>query len=82
MDTIRILSLVFLALFASLAHAEKPIDELIDVQIPVTLDGTHPSLDAVRSGIISGCMDISALCMLKRTELRCELSSSAGVAAN
>ena len=55
MDTIRILPFTFLILFAGHAHAAKSIENLIDIQIPVYVDGTYPSLDVVRAAIISGC---------------------------
>jgi hypothetical protein len=57
MKRIAILSTIALALLPLVAYAAKPIQDLIDVPVPVRVDGTYASFDEVQRAIIKGCIE-------------------------
>jgi hypothetical protein len=55
MKKISYLIVAFFLLAASSTWAAKPIENLIDVPVPVKLDGSKPTLEEVKNAIIAGC---------------------------
>jgi hypothetical protein len=51
----KFIALLLFLLISSIAEGAKRIENLIDVPVPTSLDGTYPSLDEVKRAIISGC---------------------------
>ena len=55
MKSIALLLTIALTLLPLVADAAKPIQDLIDVPVPVRVDGTYASFDEVQRAIIKGC---------------------------
>jgi len=55
MHAIRFLFACLLLTTSSLVFAAEPIQNLVDVPVPVNLDGSTPKLEEVKKVIISGC---------------------------
>jgi hypothetical protein len=55
MKRIVLLSIIALALVPFESYAAKPIQDLVDVPVPVRVDGTYASFDEVQRAIIKGC---------------------------
>jgi hypothetical protein len=49
------LVLLLVLVFPVIGMAAKPIQNLVDVPVPVNVDATRPSLEDVRTAIISAC---------------------------
>jgi hypothetical protein len=47
--------LLFILAFPIMAIAGKPIENLVDIPVPVNVDGSQPSIDDVRTAVIAGC---------------------------
>lgn len=55
MKRIFTLFFAFSMLFTSETYAAKPIENLINIAIPVNIDGTNPDIKLVREAIIAAC---------------------------
>ncbi len=56
MKSAALLSIIVLLLLPFAGYAASPIQDLIDIPVPVRVDGTYGSLDDVQRAIIKGCM--------------------------
>lgn len=55
MKKTKYLFMALLFIISNAALATSPIQNMVDVPVPVNVDGSHPNLEEIKGAILSGC---------------------------